>query len=259
VPGWRDQRYPELGATDGRPRVAILPVGALEAHGPHLPVGADLVIAEAMARAASERLEAEAVATSVLPALPFTPAPFADEFPGTLSWSAETTTAIVVDLARALERRDFACLALANAHFDPANLSALAAARDAIARRGRIAFAYPDLTRRRFAERLTEEFRSGACHAGSYETSILLAEAAELVDGEIRERLAPHPVSLVEAIRQGQRTFRAAGGSAAYFGDPARGSREEGIAIVRTLGEILAEAVHEALAEGGRNHAAGRE
>jgi creatinine amidohydrolase len=249
VRAWRELAYPRFGEEPERPRVALLPVGALEAHGPHLPVGADLIIAEAMAREAARRLETEGHFAVVLPALAYTPAPFADEFPGTLSVRGETTTALVVDLALALERRGFSCLAIANAHFDPANLAALAAARGEIAARAGLRIAWPDVTRRAFAERLGEEFRSGACHAGRYETSIVLAEASEGVDA-VRERLAPNPASLVEAIRAGRRTFRQAGGSAAYFGDPASASAAEGVESIAVLGEILAESVRAALLEG---------
>ena len=85
MPHWRDLAYPRHEAESGRARVAILPVGALEAHGPHLPVGTDLVIAEAMADAAARRLAAEGLEVTLLPALAYTPAPFADEFPGTIS------------------------------------------------------------------------------------------------------------------------------------------------------------------------------
>ena len=245
---WRDLAYPEHEQRAGRASVAILPVGALEAHGPHLPAGTDLVIAEVMARAAARVLEPEGFAVALLPALAYTPAPFADEFAGTLSIRAETTTALVVDRARALAARGYACLALANAHFDPANLAALAAARDGI--RGGVAIrcAYPELTRRALAARLTEEFRSGACHAGRFETSILLAERPELVREDERSGLPENPVSLSAAIRAGRRTFREAGGARAYFGDPARATRAEGEATVDLLGELLAESVREQLA-----------
>jgi creatinine amidohydrolase len=55
----------------------------------------------------------------------------------------------------------------------------------------------------------------------------------------------------VDAIRSGQNTFVAAGGPDAYFGFPAEATAEEGRAIVDTLGSILAEAVIEAMREGG--------
>jgi creatinine amidohydrolase len=245
---WQDLAYPRHEEGGGRVRIAILPVGALEAHGPHLPVGTDLVIAEAMAEAAARRLTAEDLEVTLLPALAYTPAPFADEFAGTLSIRPETTTALVVDVARALGARGCACLALANAHLDPANLAALGAARDEIGRELPIRVAFPELTRRVLAARLTEEFRSGACHAGRFETSILLAARPELVSEEARLALEENPRSLTAAIRAGERTFRQAGGPLAYFGDPAHASRAEGEASIAVLGEILAEAVLAALA-----------
>jgi creatinine amidohydrolase len=242
---WDERRYPELGGVEGS--VAVLPLGAVEAHGPHLAVGADVVIAEAMARDGVRRLRAEGVAAFVLPALAYAPAPFADEFPGTLSIRPETMAALVEDLAAALARRRVAVLALANSHFDPAQVSAL---RDAVARieeRGAIRVAFPDLTRRALASRLPEEFRSGSCHAGRYETSIVLAERPELVDERRARELPPRPVSLVDAIRAGQPTFGAAGLGHAYCGAPAEASAAEGREIVAVLGAILAESVRAAL------------
>jgi creatinine amidohydrolase len=65
--------------------VAILPTGAMEAHGPHLPLSTDVIIAEAMARDGAARLAARGMEAVLLPALAWTPAPFAAGFPGTLS------------------------------------------------------------------------------------------------------------------------------------------------------------------------------
>ena len=52
-----------------------------------------------------------------------------------------------------------------------------------------------------------------------------------------------NPASLSRAIRDGKRTFEAAGGARAYFGSPARASAEEGRATLAVLGQILADAV----------------
>ena len=52
-----EMTWEELRDLDKRSTVAIVPVGAVEAHGPHLPVGTDVVIAEGMARACAEELE----------------------------------------------------------------------------------------------------------------------------------------------------------------------------------------------------------
>lgn len=228
--------------------VAILPTGAIEAHGPHLPLGTDIVIAEAMARAGAARLSKEGVDVILLPSLPFAPAPFAAAFAGTVDAPAAALTSVVTSIARNLARHGARLTAIANAHHDPANVAALRAAvaeLDGDVSGARLVF--PDLTRRRWAERLTEEFQSGACHAGRYETSIVLAERPELVRTQVMTTLSPNPRSLVDAIREGHATFADAGGSDAYFGWPADADASEGREIVDMLGSILCDAVVEAL------------
>jgi creatinine amidohydrolase len=241
---WQELSYSQLEeACAGAPVVAVLPLGAVEAHGPHLPVGTDVWIAEAMAADCAERLGKESTVAIVLPALAYSPALFADRHPGTLSIRPETLIALVCDIAAAVAHRGVAVLALANAHFDPAQVGALRAAVERVEGEARLRVAYPDLTRRRLAERLGEEFRSGACHAGRYESSILLAVRPDLVDDAERERLPALPISLVEAAVSGKKTFAEAGMTRAYCGDPAAASAEEGRALIAELGAILAEAV----------------
>ncbi|HWN67087.1 MAG TPA: creatininase family protein, partial [Haliangium sp.] len=54
-----EMTWEELRDVPRERAVAILPVGATEAHGPHLPLGTDVIIAEAMARRGAERLSDE--------------------------------------------------------------------------------------------------------------------------------------------------------------------------------------------------------
>jgi creatinine amidohydrolase len=243
---WTDVR-----ALPAERTVAVLPTGALEAHGPHLPLGTDIVIAEAMARAGAERLAARGLEVLVLPALPVAPAPFAAAFAGTIHTAPEATTLMVAGVARSLGEHGVRVTAVANAHHDPAHVDALRAAVARLASDTRVTLVFPDLTRRRWAERLTDEFRSGACHAGRYEGSIMLAEHPDRVRTSLMRRLAPNPRSLVHAIGAGHATFLDAGGPDAFFGFPAEASAEEGRATIDVLGTILEEAVVETL-EGRR-------
>jgi creatinine amidohydrolase len=242
-----DLTWEEVRELDRSRTVAVLPVGALEAHGPHLPLATDVLIAQAMSRAGAARLASHGFGALLLPPLPFTAAPFAAGFAGTLSFPAPTVTAVLVDLARELTRHGFAALAIANAHLDPAHLAALSEAAVRAQGERLLPVVFPDLTRKPWAPRLTEEFKSGACHAGRFEGSIVLAVRPELVREGIRAALAPNPASLSTAIREGARTFEEAGGARAYFGWPADATAEEGHASVETLGEILADAVRDAL------------
>jgi creatinine amidohydrolase len=245
---WGERTYREVGTRQRDRLVAILPLGAVEAHGPHLPLLTDGIIAQAMALDAARRLEAHDLQALVLPTLDYTAAAFAREFPGTVSVRPETVAALISDIGRSLAPR-VACLALANAHLDPAHLGSLHSAAEELAEIG-MRVAFPDLTLKAWASRLNDEFKSGACHAGSYETSVVLAERPDLVRGAIRRALRANPVSLASAIREGKKSFREAGGPDAYFGSPADATPGEGRDTIAELGSILEDAVLQALAAG---------
>jgi creatinine amidohydrolase len=240
---WASLSWPAFRALSGIRTVAVLPLGALEAHGPHLPLGTDVVIAEAMARAGAERVSSRGYEVVVLPALAFAPAPFAADFAGTIDTPPGATAAMIHGVAASAARHGVAVTVIANAHHDPAHVAPI---REAVAAaRPPHAILFPDLTRRRWASRLTDEFRSGACHAGRYEGSVLLAAAPHLVDVAAMQALPANPRSLVDAIQRGDRTFAAAGGPDAYFGWPADATADEGRAIIDALAAIVEEAVEE--------------
>lgn len=236
-----EMTWEEVRDADRSDSVAILPVGAVEAHGPHLPLGTDVVIAEAMARSCAEQLDGRGVTAFILPPLWYTAAEFADTFPGTIGIDGRTVTHLIRQIATSLKGHQITTLAIANAHLDPAHLGSL---RDTAAESPdgtRIVFL--DLTRRHVAERLSDEFRTGACHAGRFEGSVVLAETPDLFRGDIAAHLEPNPSSLSTAIRDGATSFLDAGGPRAYFGWPADATAEEGRETVRTLGALLADAV----------------
>ncbi|HYK10722.1 MAG TPA: creatininase family protein [Gemmatimonadales bacterium] len=235
--------WTDVQALDRSRVVVILPLGAVEAHGPHLPLGTDVIIAEAMARAGAELLAPQGIQPLMLPTLSYAPAPYAADFAGTISIEPQAVTSTIHAIASSVARHGIRFLALANAHFDPAQVRAL---RDATHGTDATVI-FPDLTRRALAQRLTAEFQSGACHAGRYETSIVMAARPELVHETLRTALPANNRSLVEAQAAGQTTFKAAGGSDAYFGAPAEASAAEGRESIARLGAILADAVREAM------------
>ena len=138
-----------------------------------------------------------------------------------------------------------------NATATPVSAYTAAAAAAVHAETG-VAIAFPDKRRRRWSERLTDEFRSGACHAGQYETSLVLADRPDLVDDEARATLEPVEASLSTAIRDGKSTFRDAGGERAYFGRPADATPEEGAATFEALADMLVASIEETYHLGDR-------
>jgi creatinine amidohydrolase len=238
--------YEEAAAALAEGAVALLPIGSTEAHGPHLPLDTDVILSETAAVRAAERLhERGRVRALVLPSIAYTVTDFAAGFGGTLSLPADAVGAYLREVVLAALRAGFRAVVLSSAHLEPGHLAVLHAVVDALRAEGH-PVAFPDLTRRPHALRLGEEFRSGACHAGRYETSLVLAaDPFRVRDGA--SDLPANPASLSRAIRDGKRTFEEAGGPRAYFGDPAAASAAEGDEIYHVLADILATAALEML------------
>jgi len=248
----RELTWEQVRGLEAAETVAILPVGAIEAHGPHLPLDTDVIIAEAMARAAAHKLAALDLHAVIMPALSYTSAAFAAGFPGTISVRPEAFADLVVDIARSLDPQRFGLLAIANAHLDPGHVASIRGAVERVSGESRIGVVFPDLTSKPWALRMSDEFKSGACHAGQYETSVVMAARPEAVREAERVALADNPASLSDAIRAGRATFEEAGGPRAYFGYPARATLEEGEDTIDILGAILQEAVSAALGAGAK-------
>ncbi|WP_188854008.1 creatininase family protein [Haloarcula argentinensis] len=98
---------------DPAPTVALLPIGSTEQHGPHAPVGTDMIIAEELAKEADRRNDLDSV---VLPTVPVGIAPYHSHFPGTLSVSAETLRQYVYDIVNSLSNSSVETVVLVNGH-----------------------------------------------------------------------------------------------------------------------------------------------
>jgi creatinine amidohydrolase len=242
-------RLAELLA-DPRTPVTLLPVGAVEPHGPHAPLGTDGIISAGICRRAAESLADDRdVRPLVLPLLPYGVTRYAAAFPGAIGVGEDTLHALVVDVCGSLAEQGLRHHAIVNSHFEPEQVTTLRRAVDTLRERGDARVGLLDLTRRRHAERLTPEFRDGSCHAGRYETSLVLADAPSLVDRERMRALPAVPVDMPAAIAAGCTDFVAMGMDAAYCGAPAEATAEEGEATFATLTEILIELVRELVRE----------
>lgn len=112
---WADLRWPEVAALDPERTVAVLPLGATEQHGPHLPLAVDTAIAEAVLAAAAPHLPGDAP-VYVLPTQPVGFSPEHARFPGTLTLSADTALALWRDIGASVARAGVRKLVLFNGH-----------------------------------------------------------------------------------------------------------------------------------------------
>jgi creatinine amidohydrolase len=209
--------------------VHLLPLGAVEPHGPHAPLVTDTLISIGISHRAAKRLEGE-IPVLVLPPVHYGVTRYAAAFPGAVSITEDTLRSLVTEIAQSVGK-----IVLVNSHFEPEQVETLRAT----------GLPLLDLTRRRNAERLTNEFRSGSCHAGRYETSLVLADRPELVHADRMQALAERHVDMPAAIGAGQTDFLAMGMDQAYCGSPAEASAEEGRETFETLTEMLVELIRE--------------
>jgi creatinine amidohydrolase len=216
-------------------------LGSTEPHGPHLPLATDTILAEEACRRAAALLEARGVKACVAPAIPFTVTDFSEGFAGRVSIPREVSTAFIREAALALAAAGCAKVVLTTFHFEPGHLACARDAAAACQAKG-APVVFVDLTKRRFAERIGGEFATGSCHAGSFETSLVLAARQDLVDSKRAAGLPELQVPLPEKMRAGVKTFRECGMADAYCGAPAAATPAEGERLYAILTEILAEA-----------------
>jgi len=238
--------YPEvefLIKKDPRPKVAVLPIGSTEAHGPHLPLNTDSLIGDAVAvRAATELSRRELVALH-FPPIHYAVTDWAGSFAGSLSIPAETAISLVLHTCTAARAMGFDYVAIFTAHLEPDHIASLREVAKRYQAATGQALIFPDTTRRALAARLTPEYQSGSCHAGQYETSLVLALRPDLVRTDVARSLPAHPVPLAQRIREGARNFDECGMDRAYCGDPAAATAEEGHASLAVLADLVVEAV----------------
>lgn len=239
--------WPEAKALFDADPVALLPVGATEAHGPHLPLDTDVTIAVAQARRAAELLAEEGVRPMVMPPIAYTVAQFAFGFPGTITIRPSTLWNLVEDIVESLEQHGVRRVVLCNSHLELQHVQLLrGVVKDHATKTERHAqLLFPDITRRRWASTLGEEFLSGECHAGRYETSIVLEADPDHVRNDERAALAPKAVGLVEKMLGGAKDFLEVGADEAWCGDPASATAEEGQRLVQQLAHIAVESIRD--------------
>jgi creatinine amidohydrolase len=220
--------------------VAILPVGAIEQHGPNLAVSTDIATASGIARRLAERLHPKAL---LLPGLPYGLSYHHTGFAGTITLSPETFIALGVDVARSLERDGIRRLLFVNGHNgNMAVLNVLTQKlRYEVGIEAAISFYFAQASDRMKAHAKSERWG----HACEVESSVLMALAPDLVrrdafepgrmiDTGLEHAVPNEPFSVQMAIPFHEQTENGVFGDA-RLADPAIGEDIVETAIARTL------------------------
>lgn len=244
--------WPAAQALGQDPRaVVLLPLGAIEQHGPHLPLLTDWLGAEEIARRIAPHLVRAGYRVVLAPALPYGASPLAERWPGTLSLSRPTLVRVIVDVVKSLARTGFARVVLTNYQADAGHLRAMAEARRRLPT-VRVLFAgfSPDagpespMVNARVRALMRSPERDREWHSGELETALILAQRPDLVRRGLLRTLPPIWVDVRAALARGARRFeQIVPGGAGYFGWPgaARASTAERVMTLR--GALIAKAL----------------
>lgn len=226
-------RYEELTRSDiermRRKPVLILPVGAMEQHGPHLPVGADLIQPmHVLTRVAAK------TGAVLAPPIPYGLVQTSRPFAGSVSVSFDALRAYVRDVLADFARNGFKRIVVVSGHAEGTHLAALRTAAKEVVDRGGA-----DITVLSDYDFVYEAFREeGDGHAGQVETSRLLAQRPELVKG--RPRRGENRIPKFAVVRDARKYW------SGVTGDPTKASPELGRKVDRFVEEMLVAVVRTA-------------
>lgn len=162
-------------------KVALLPVGAVEIHGPHLPTGTDSFLAEALCKKICEKTKA-----MILPTIHYTQVWSLGDFVGSIGISNQVLTLLLTEILLSTYENGFQVIAIVNSHLG--NLFAIKeAAREVLKKKPDckiLYFTYPKANEKLPEVMESSNFHGGFFHADEIETSYMLYLCNEYVDME---------------------------------------------------------------------------
>lgn len=240
-------RWTEIADRLSERSIIVLPLGAIEQHGPHLPLNTDAVIAETVARATvAER--GDELDVWILPTLSFTKSNEHAHFPGTVWLSADTLLSVLDDIGRCVAMLPARRLVFFNGHGGNSALVNVAN-REIRLKHGLMTFlTHPGLPPDQGGTSPANESGMGI-HGGTNETSLMLHLRPELVAMDQARRNVPERLADNTHVRFGGRvTFgwlSSDFGADGLIGDPTVATAELGKELfegsVRAFGDALAE------------------
>ncbi len=191
---WTDFTARDFAALDRENLIAVLPVGASEQHGPHLPLSVDQAILDGVIASAIPLIPDDCPAV-FLPTMPIGKSNEHAAWPGTLSLSAATVMALWSDIGASVARAGVRKLVILNSH------GGQIAPMDIVARDLRVSHGIICVAANWFAMGMPpglftpEEDRHGI-HAGDMETSVMRALHPDLVQMEHARDFTPKNAEL---------------------------------------------------------------
>ena len=231
--------------------VVLLPLGSVEPHGPHLPLATDRLLSEINALRAAQALREQQISAWVAPALAYGVTEYAQGFCGAISLSQNLYENLLIEVSEQYLKAGFQLICWIDHHLEPKQLFAIKAAKHRFNEmQGETKVIAPAVVSRRWGRALGHEFKSGACHAGEYESSMILNSHPELFNQDIAKTLPDLNISLSKAIQEGREGFLDIGMEQAYTGSPATANATEGERLYQAHTQMVLTEITEILGLG---------
>lgn len=185
---------PDVAAGFNRETIVVVGTGAIENHGPHLPLITDYLLADTIGGAAVEQTAAEGLDVWRLPTLAFTKSDEHSWAPGTVWLDWDTMYKTCVEIGRAVHAMGAGTLVFANGHGGNTALLQVVL-REIRKLYGLKTFLMPTLVRTEPPAGEGTDERNLGIHGGAAETSIILHMQPELVDLSRAERWVPEHIA----------------------------------------------------------------
>jgi len=196
---WWDLTTRDFAEMDMSRVVAVLPVGAVEQHGPHLPVRVDAAInAGIVSRAVA--LMPEDLPALILPALPIGKSDEHAAFPGTLTLSYETLARVWYEVGESVFRAGCKRLILFNSHGGQPQVMEIVC-RQLRIKLGMFAVSCSWFKTISTSDLIGPEERKHGIHGGESETSVMLHLHGDLVDMSRAENFVPRSVEIEKTCK----------------------------------------------------------
>ncbi|WAH36362.1 creatininase family protein [Alicyclobacillus dauci] len=232
---WGNLTWPEFVKARKTTNIAVLPIGAIEEHGPHLPLNTDNVAADAFAR-----LVCGQTGAFLLPTMPLGQVWSLKRFPGSLTISNDTLKAIIRDLSESLQMQAIKGLILISGHLG--NMAALKEAAREVQESLQFPVMYlfyPSLNEASKGVMEAPTSHPSIVHADELETSILLSLRPDVVKMDRAVREYPDYPADFDVVP----TFWDEVNESGVFGDATMASKEKGDAIMRRVVDKAVELV----------------
>ena len=239
--------WPDVKKRLNERSILIQPLGAIEQHGPHLPVNTDQVVADETSRALVQQYGDE-LDLWLLPTISYTKSNEHARFPGTIWMSQGTMASMLDDLGRSVAMLPTKRLVFLNAHGGNSALLQTANRELRLAHGLMTFLTHPGLPADHGGTSPAAELGMGI-HGGTDETSIMLHLRPELVDMSLATRNVPEKLAANKYVRFGGRVafgwLSSDFGPDGHIGDPIPANAELGKELfegsIRGLGESMAE------------------